>query len=187
MSTQVAKLQKQLELLVLIRFVFLSFTIVTVPIRRPQPQFFQLRNTLIFPINVDCSGGTGAVGKTVAQLIVGLGGDVIVSSRKKQRSVEVCQQLVKQGSTEAKLIPLGTDEAGALEEALPKVQAIFGCGAAGIELLTLSHLAMATSAKVAVDLNAVPPAGISGIQVTDHATDRKGRFDYGALALGDSK
>lgn len=131
--------------------------------------------------------GTGAVGKTVAKLIVGLGGDVIVSSRKKQRSVEACQQLVKQGSSEAKLIPLGTDEAGALEEALPNVQAIFGCGAAGVELLTSSHLALATNAKVAVDLNAVPPAGISGIQVTDHATDRKGRLDYGALGVGGLK
>jgi methylenetetrahydrofolate/methylenetetrahydromethanopterin dehydrogenase (NADP+) len=131
--------------------------------------------------------GTGAVGKTVANLIVGLGGEVIVSSRKKQRSIETCLQLVKQGSAEAKLIPLGTDEAGALEEALSNVHAIFGCGAAGIELLTSPQLALATRAVVAVDLNAVPPAGISKIQVTDNATDRNGRLDYGALGVGGLK
>ncbi len=131
--------------------------------------------------------GTGAVGRTVAKLVVGLGGDVILSSRKKQRSIETCQQLVKLGCPNHKLIPLGTDEMGVLEAALPEVQVVFGCGAAGIELLTSAQLSLAKQAEVAVDLNAVPPAGISGIQVTDNATERNGRLDYGALGVGGLK
>jgi methylenetetrahydrofolate/methylenetetrahydromethanopterin dehydrogenase (NADP+) len=131
--------------------------------------------------------GTGAVGKTVARLIVGLGGEVVLSSRLKQRSIETCQQLVKLGCPSNKLIPLGTDEAEALEAVLPSMHAIFGCGAAGIELLTVAQLSLAHQTEVTVDLNAVPPAGIHGIQVTDNATERSGRFDYGALGVGGLK
>jgi hypothetical protein len=131
--------------------------------------------------------GTGAVGQTVAKLVVGMGGDVVVSSRKRQRSIESCQQLAAQGVDAHKLTPIGTDEALSLEGILPSCHAIFGCGAAGVELLTEEQLTMATKAEVAVDLNAVPPAGIAGIQVTDLAMERGNRVDYGALGVGGLK
>ena len=40
---------------------------------------------------------------------------------------------------------------------------------------------------VAVDVNAVPPLGIEGIDVTDNKADRDGVAAYGALGVGNLK
>ncbi len=41
--------------------------------------------------------------------------------------------------------------------------------------------------KVAIDLNAVPPAGIEGIGVMDKAVEQDGVFCYGAIGVGGTK
>ena len=41
--------------------------------------------------------------------------------------------------------------------------------------------------KVAVDLNAVPPLGIEGIEVTDKGVVRDGVICYGAVGVGGTK
>lgn len=131
--------------------------------------------------------GTGAVGQTVARLVVGLGGRVFLSSRQKSRSADCCRKLVELGCGSDRLIPVGTDEASSFQSLLPKIQVVFGCGAAGVELINPTQLAEASKLEVAVDLNAVPPAGIAGIQVADHAVERGNRVDYGALGVGGLK
>ncbi len=131
--------------------------------------------------------GTGAVGQTVARLVVGLGGNVFLSSRQKSRSVDCCNKLVELGCTSDKLHPIGADEPTTFSSLLTSVQVVFGCGAAGVELLSAAGLAEAAKLEVAVDLNAVPPAGIAGIQVSDHAVQRGNRIDYGALGVGGLK
>ena len=40
---------------------------------------------------------------------------------------------------------------------------------------------------VAVDLNAVPPLGIGGLEVTDKAVPRDGVLSYGAIGVGGTK
>jgi hypothetical protein len=40
---------------------------------------------------------------------------------------------------------------------------------------------------VAVDVNAVPPLGVEGIEVTDSKTDRDGVTAFGALGVGNLK
>ena len=41
--------------------------------------------------------------------------------------------------------------------------------------------------KVAIDLNAVPPVGLGGLEVTDHAQVRNGILCYGAIGVGGMK
>ena len=41
--------------------------------------------------------------------------------------------------------------------------------------------------RVAIDLNAVPPAGIEGVEVGDKGTERDGVLGYGAIGVGDTK
>jgi methylenetetrahydrofolate/methylenetetrahydromethanopterin dehydrogenase (NADP+) len=43
------------------------------------------------------------------------------------------------------------------------------------------------SLRVAIDLNAVPPLGLEGIEVMDKAKDRDGLICYGALGVGGTK
>jgi methylenetetrahydrofolate/methylenetetrahydromethanopterin dehydrogenase (NADP+) len=130
---------------------------------------------------------TGAVGQTVAKLVAGLGGRVILSSRKLQRSAELCQSLAKQKVRADLLEAVGTDQPDSLRNVLTGIGIVFGCGAAGVELLGSNDLQLAEKLRVAVDLNAVPPAGIAGIGVTDHAMVRGERVDYGALGVGGLK
>ncbi len=75
----------------------------------------------------------------------------------------------------------------AISESLEDAEIVFGCGAAGIELLTHEQLSSASNIKVAIDLNAVAPLGLGGIEVTDKAVQRGTRIDYGALGVGGLK
>jgi methylenetetrahydrofolate/methylenetetrahydromethanopterin dehydrogenase (NADP+) len=131
--------------------------------------------------------GTGAVGQAVCQLVANQGGVAILASRKMQRAVECCEALVTQGVPVDRIQPLSSDDVAAFEQALADADVVFGCGAAGVELLNSERLGRAEKLRAAVDLNAVPPAGISGIIVTDHAVQRQNRFDYGALGVGGLK
>jgi hypothetical protein len=41
--------------------------------------------------------------------------------------------------------------------------------------------------RVAIDLNAVPPLGIEGVEATDKGQERDGLLGYGALGVGATK
>jgi methylenetetrahydrofolate/methylenetetrahydromethanopterin dehydrogenase (NADP+) len=56
-----------------------------------------------------------------------------------------------------------------------------------VELLPASLLTQAGSLRVAIDLSAVAPAGIGGIEVTDNAREHGGAICYGALGVGGVK
>ena len=68
---------------------------------------------------------------------------------------------------------------------------VFNAAAAGVQVLDAANLARAARLRVACDVNAVPPAGIAGVGVTD---DRKpiegtpaGAVGIGALTVGNVK
>ena len=80
-------------------------------------------------------------------------------------------------------------EAGTVDEAAQVIEGaevVFAAGAAGIPLLD-ERWQQQDSLKVMVDLNAVPPAGIESIEVTDRATERAGVHCYGAIGVGQLK
>ena len=130
-------------------------------------------------------GGTGPVGQRVARLLAGRGATVTVVSRSVERARGVCDRVggVVPG---ARLHPLGAAEP-AVAAALGRAALVVACGAAGITLLDEAGRAAADGARVLVDLNAVPPAGISGIAATDKAREDGGTILYGALGVGGTK
>ncbi len=64
---------------------------------------------------------------------------------------------------------------------------IIAAGAAGMELLSEEDLKLADNVKVAIDLNAVPPAGLDSVEITDEAVERHGILCYGAIGVGGMK
>lgn len=134
-------------------------------------------------------GGTGPVGMRVARLLLRQGAEVLLTSRERARAETACKSLAARiGSTaDGKLTAVGLSEASELESALSQATVIFSCGAAGVELVSEEQLAMAKHCRVAIDLNAVPPAGICGIGAMDKAVERNARFDYGAIGVGGLK
>jgi hypothetical protein len=130
-------------------------------------------------------GATGAVGQRVAQLLVSQGASVSVGSRDQSRAESLAQKL-KTPSVGSQITSFNYSE-NSLASALEASDLVFGCGAAGVELLSEARLNATKSIKVAIDLNAVPPLGLGGIKVTDKAVQRDNRIDYGALGVGGLK
>ncbi len=131
-------------------------------------------------------GATGPVGQRVVRLLARQGAEVRVGSRQKARSVAVCEAVrarVEGGRVE----PVGTATPQELAEALRGRALVVAAGAAGVLLLPKAARAACPTLKVAIDLNAVPPLGIEGVEVTDKAAERDGVIGYGAVGVGDTK
>jgi methylenetetrahydrofolate/methylenetetrahydromethanopterin dehydrogenase (NADP+) len=131
-------------------------------------------------------GATGSVGRRVCQLLALRGAHVTVASRSLTRAQSCCRELELLGISENNLSPLEMNSTS-VAKALSGSDIVFGCGAAGAELASSDALNMATNLKVAVDLNAVSPTGLGGVEIHDKAKSRNGRIDYGALGVGGLK
>ncbi len=131
-------------------------------------------------------GGTGPVGQRAARLLARCGATVRVASRSLSRAEQVCGA-VAQRVLGAKLHPVSTSNAATIAAALKGVQVVIAAGAAGVELLAKEVLSATCELQVAIDLNAVPPAGIAGVQAADKAKDRDGIVCYGAIGVGGTK
>jgi hypothetical protein len=131
--------------------------------------------------------GTGPVGQRVCRILANLGGKVFVGSRSVERSQETIDQLARANVDPARLIPLRSEDPELLAAALYRANAVIACGAAGVKLMSAQQLEFGKSLQVAIDLNAVSPAGIEGIGIMDKGVQRGTRLDYGALGVGGLK
>jgi NADPH:quinone reductase-like Zn-dependent oxidoreductase len=136
-------------------------------------------------------GGTGPVGQRVARLLVRLGAEVSLASRSPARAEEVAKRLrglVSDGATVNPVEWAGAVRPGtALAKVVEQADVIIAAGAAGATLLDAAGRSLATAARVLIDLNAVPPAGIDGIIATDKAKPEGAAVVYGALGVGGTK
>jgi hypothetical protein len=130
--------------------------------------------------------GTGPVGQRAARLLAAQGARVRVASRNQERARGVCEAIAKR-SPDSRLEPIVTQEPSDTARALDGASIVIAAGAAGIELLSQETRRAARDLKVAVDLNAVPPLGIAGVEMQDKAAERDGVWCYGALGVGGTK
>lgn len=131
-------------------------------------------------------GGTGPVGQRVARLLAREGTQVRVGSRDVARAQVVVDQLTT-AIPGARLAAVAASNSAAALAALEGAQLVIAAGAAGAELLGAADRALAKSLEVAIDLNAVPPVGLAGIESTDYAKTRDGVVAYGAIGIGRTK
>ena len=137
-------------------------------------------------------GATGPVGQRIAQIIVGLdlGGELVVCSRHIERAQAVVNGLSKHSQTsqaepQTRLSAAELTSANAAFAATETADFIFSAGAAGVQML--DERWRETKASVLLDLNAVPPAGIEGIEPTAAGTEIDGKICYGAIGVGELK
>lgn len=131
-------------------------------------------------------GGTGPVGSRVARLLALEGAQVAVGSRRRERSEAVCEA-IRQRNADAKLTALELNSEEAISAELSDVQIVIAAGAPGVELASAAARQSSKSLVVAIDLSAVPPLGLAGVDVTDRAKDRDGVIAYGAIGVGGTK
>lgn len=136
-------------------------------------------------VNAAVLGGTGPVGQRVGRLLSRLGASVALGSRNLERAQATAESL--QQATGRPFTPFGTSEPDALSQGLADAAVIIAAGAAGAQLLPESTRRSLPNLKVVIDLNAVPPLGIEGVNATDKGADRDGVRAWGALGVGGTK
>lgn len=131
-------------------------------------------------------GGTGPVGQRAAQIMCGLGASIRIGTRKINRAEMTCEAVAAQVKS-ARVTPHETGSSAAVAAAADGAELIIATGAAGIQLLSADQRRELGALRVAIDLNAVPPAGIEGVEVMDKAEERDGVMCYGAIGVGGTK
>jgi hypothetical protein len=131
-------------------------------------------------------GGTGPVGQRVALLLALHGAEVRLASRQHERAA-LAVTTIQARAPQAHLTPITVAGPNDLPAALADRNVLFAAGAAGVVLLPKAARLACPTLRVAVDLNAVPPLGIEGVEAGDKGKDRDGVLGYGALGVGDLK
>ncbi|MCP4783614.1 MAG: bifunctional NADP-dependent methylenetetrahydromethanopterin dehydrogenase/methylenetetrahydrofolate dehydrogenase [Fuerstiella sp.] len=131
-------------------------------------------------------GGTGPVGQRVAQLLAAEGSDVTLVSRSEDRAAVACDDIRKKTDA-GTLTPAGSATVEEFQSLCSGKQLVVAAGAAGVCFLPEGSLEAMNGLAVAIDLNAVPPVGITDIDVTDRATEKHGTICYGAIGVGGTK
>jgi hypothetical protein len=130
-------------------------------------------------------GGTGPVGQRVARLMARLGAEVAVGSRQLDRAQAVAGTIADRvGRPVGAFASTGT---GGPAPELERAQVIVAAGASGVTLLPAEARRALPNLKVAIDLNAVPPVGIEGVEASDKGAARDGIRAWGALGVGGTK
>jgi hypothetical protein len=129
--------------------------------------------------------GTGPVGARAAGLLLRLGSEVTITSRDAERGAKVAQQIGERFKGHVFHEAVRTSAEGAA--ILGRMELALGAGPSGVELVSQGGLAGKDGLKAIADVNAVPPHGVQGIEVTDDGVLREGVRVFGALAVGGLK
>jgi hypothetical protein len=134
-------------------------------------------------------GGTGPVGQRIAKLLAELGYLVHLHSRSGDRASQIAATLQAELEDPGVERFVGSSVTGTdLAERLIHCPLVFNASAAGVEVISAELMAtVADSFGVMVDLNAVPPAGVAGVDPRDQHKRVGNRWVSGALAVGDWK
>ena len=130
--------------------------------------------------------GTGSVGQRVGRLLASQGAVVNLASRTAERAVAAAQVIsdAVEGSSVSGVMVSDTQQ---LPNLIDGCDVVVAAGASGVELLPQEMWQSSESLKVLVDLNAVAPAGIEGIDVLDTARVVDSKVTYGAIGVGGLK
>jgi hypothetical protein len=131
-------------------------------------------------------GGTGPVGQRVSLLLAREGAHVRIGSRSVPRAETVCQ-LIRKKFPNAKVEAISSATSSDGPKALEDRDLVIAAGAAGALLLPKKIRDTCKTLRLAIDLNAVAPVGIEGIEITDKAVVREEMLCYGAIGVGDTK
>ena len=128
--------------------------------------------------------GSGPVGLRAAGLLAKAGAKVTVTTR---RAADGSLSARIQERFGAAVQEVTVADASGAAKALDGAEVLLSAGPAGVCLVPKDAWAGRAGLKVVVDVNAVPPLGVEGIDVTDNKTDRDGVTTFGALGVGNLK
>ena len=136
--------------------------------------------------------GTGAVGQIAAVLLAKMGCNVMIVSLNpkrvdgKEHAENMARLLAKDHGVQVQGIFAPTPASKI--EVLKKSDVVMCAGIKGVRLIDKDMLNEVKHIKVLLDINAVPPFGVEGIELNDDMREMMpGIFTIGALAVGSLK
>ena len=129
--------------------------------------------------------GTGPVGQRAAGLLAKDGAHVTITSRKPEQGDKARQFISARFNVQVEAVTL--NDPSRLPELLQGIDVLLNSGPAGVQMVPQSAWTGVKTLKVAVDLNAVPPLGIEGIDVNDAGARKNGVIVFGAFGVGNFK
>jgi ribulose 1,5-bisphosphate synthetase/thiazole synthase len=129
--------------------------------------------------------GTGPVGQRAAGLLAKDGAHVTITSRKPEQGEKARQFISARFNVQVEATTM-TDPA-TLPKLCEGIDVLLNSGPAGVQMVPKAAWTGAKNLKIAVDLNAVPPLGIEGVEVNDAGVTRDGVTVYGAFGVGTFK
>jgi methylene-tetrahydromethanopterin dehydrogenase len=136
--------------------------------------------------------GTGSVGQIAAVLLAKLGCTVIIASLNpkrvdgKEHAEDIAKLLAKDHGVKVQGVfaPTSAEKI----EILKKADVVLCAGTRGVRIIGKDLLKELKHMKVLVDINAIPPFGVEGIELKDDMREiEQGIFAIGALTVGDLK
>lgn len=136
--------------------------------------------------------GTGAVGRIAAVLLAKLGCDVMIASLNPNRTngEEYVEKVAMLLADRHQVNVMGVYAPTSAERLLmlKKADVMFSAATRGTRIIEKDLLEEVELMKVLVDINAVPPLGIEGVELKDDMREiAQGIFGIGALAVGELK
>jgi methylenetetrahydrofolate/methylenetetrahydromethanopterin dehydrogenase (NADP+) len=129
--------------------------------------------------------GTGPVGQRAAGLLARDGARVTITSRKPEQGEKARQFISARFNVQVESTTMA--DPSQLAQVLDGVEVLLSSGPAGVQMVPHASWAGRKSLKVAVDLNAVPPLGLEGVEVSDSGAVREGVTVFGAFGVGNFK
>ena len=129
--------------------------------------------------------GTGPVGQRAAGLLAKDGAKVLITSRKPEQGEKARQFISARFDVEVEAMAL--NDPAKLPEVLDGAEVLLNSGPAGVQMVPKNAWSAVKTLKIAVDLNAVPPLGIEGVDVDDAGAERNGDKVFGAFGVGNFK
>jgi hypothetical protein len=137
-------------------------------------------------LNATVLAGTGPVGQSISVLLAKQGCNVRITSRKLSKARKVCAIIKKKHG--AIIAAFEAKDAKTIEKAVSDADIVVATGPERVTLLPKSVWSKNPRIKVLVDVNAVPPCGIEGIDPRDDGKRLEdGRISIGALSIGSLK
>jgi NADPH:quinone reductase-like Zn-dependent oxidoreductase len=129
--------------------------------------------------------GTGPVGQRAAGLLAKGGAKVTITSRKPEQGDRARRAIAERFGVEVSVRTMA--EASQCAEVLQGAAILLNSGPAGVLMAPKGAWTGCESLEVAVDLNAVPPLGIEGVELNDAGVERDGVKVFGAFGVGNFK
>lgn len=163
-----------------------SFTTAAAMVACVEKTLKQKKGKTLANTRIVIFGATGPVGYTSGVIAALEGAEVTLTARELSK-VQAKADEIKQrfGLTVQAVQAKSPDEVSA---ALAGKEVALCAAAAGVQVISASMLAAAKSLLVSSDVNAVPPAGIEGLELMANGAELAGgSLGIGPLAIGDVK